>query len=873
MDLEQTKPNQVKQKIALTSTIALLSASVGVSHQVKADDRASGETKASNTHDDSLPKPETIQEAKATIDAVEKTLSQQKAELTELATALTKTTAEINHLKEQQDNEQKALTSAQEIYTNTLASSEETLLAQGAEHQRELTATETELHNAQVDQHSKETALSEQKASISAETTRAQDLVEQVKTSEQNIAKLNAMISNPDAITKAAQTANDNTKALSSELEKAKADLENQKAKVKKQLTEELAAQKAALAEKEAELSRLKSSAPSTQDSIVGNNTMKAPQGYPLEELKKLEASGYIGSASYNNYYKEHADQIIAKASPGNQLNQYQDIPADRNRFVDPDNLTPEVQNELAQFAAHMINSVRRQLGLPPVTVTAGSQEFARLLSTSYKKTHGNTRPSFVYGQPGVSGHYGVGPHDKTIIEDSAGASGLIRNDDNMYENIGAFNDVHTVNGIKRGIYDSIKYMLFTDHLHGNTYGHAINFLRVDKRNPNAPVYLGFSTSNVGSLNEHFVMFPESNIANHQRFNKTPIKAVGSTKDYAQRVGTVSDTIAAIKGKVSSLENRLSAIHQEADIMAAQAKVSQLQGKLASTLKQSDSLNLQVRQLNDTKGSLRTELLAAKAKQAQLEATRDQSLAKLASLKAALHQTEALAEQAAARVTALVAKKAHLQYLRDFKLNPNRLQVIRERIDNTKQDLAKTTSSLLNAQEALAALQAKQSSLEATIATTEHQLTLLKTLANEKEYRHLDEDIATVPDLQVAPPLTGVKPLSYSKIDTTPLVQEMVKETKQLLEASARLAAENTSLVAEALVGQTSEMVASNAIVSKITSSITQPSSKTSYGSGSSTTSNLISDVDESTQRALKAGVVMLAAVGLTGFRFRKESR
>ena len=57
--------------------------------------------------------------------------------------------------------------------------------------------------------------------------------MEQVKTSEQNIAKLNAMISNPDAITKAAQTANDNTKALSSELEKAKADLENQKAKVK----------------------------------------------------------------------------------------------------------------------------------------------------------------------------------------------------------------------------------------------------------------------------------------------------------------------------------------------------------------------------------------------------------------------------------------------------------------------------------------------------------------------------------------------------------------------------------------------------------------------------------------------------------------
>ncbi|WP_251006277.1 SEC10/PgrA surface exclusion domain-containing protein [Streptococcus equi] len=87
-----------------------------------------------------------------------------------------------------------------------------------------------------------------------------------------------------------------------------------------------------------------------------------------------------------------------------------------------------------------------------------------------------------------------------------------------MYENLGAFNEVHTVNGIKRGIYDSIKYMLFTDHLHGNTYGHAVNFLRVDKTDPNAPVYLGFSTSNVESLNEHFVIFPESDICGRYSF-------------------------------------------------------------------------------------------------------------------------------------------------------------------------------------------------------------------------------------------------------------------------------------------------------------------------------------------------------------------
>ncbi|XCY66366.1 hypothetical protein ABG807_01475 [Streptococcus iniae] len=45
----------------------------------------------------------------------------------------------------------------------------------------------------------------------------------------------------------------------------------------------------------------------------------------------------------------------------------------------------------------------------------------------------------------------------------------MIPNDDNMYENLGFFDDVHTVNGIKRSIYNSVRYMLFTDYLHGNT--------------------------------------------------------------------------------------------------------------------------------------------------------------------------------------------------------------------------------------------------------------------------------------------------------------------------------------------------------------------------------------------------------------------
>ena len=146
MDLEQPKQNQVKQKIALTSTIALLSASVGVSHQVKADDRTSEGTQSSNTSEDSLPKPETFEEALATVETVETNLSQQKEELAALEATISETRTEATQLEAQQAEQEAALTATQTVYTETLASSEETLIAQSKEHQDQLIATLSLIH-------------------------------------------------------------------------------------------------------------------------------------------------------------------------------------------------------------------------------------------------------------------------------------------------------------------------------------------------------------------------------------------------------------------------------------------------------------------------------------------------------------------------------------------------------------------------------------------------------------------------------------------------------------------------------------------------------------------------------------------------------
>ncbi|HEL1156204.1 TPA: SEC10/PgrA surface exclusion domain-containing protein [Streptococcus equi subsp. zooepidemicus] len=832
MEQENSRTKHVKNTIALTSTIALLGTSVGVSHQVKADDTSSGNTNTSNANEGNLAKPETLEEAVLAVKTTEETLSEQKQQLAETNTNIAETEGEIANLEATKKEQTAELAKAEELLETYSSMSEEDLAKSIEKHETELETINTELTQATADSQAQAEAVAKQQETIAAEATKADQLATQLAAVEQKVSDLNTMISQPEAIVSEAQAAKEEVKHISDDLAKATADLATVKETVSQQLASDLAANKAALAAKETELQKLQDGTATAQLNVAGSNKLVLPKDYPIEEIKKLAASGYIGTAAYNQYYQAVKDTMIAKAEPGAAMNQYVDIPEDLNRVVDPDNLSQEVQNELAQFAAQMINDVRKQLGLVPVTVTVGSQEFARLLTKSYKETHQNTRPSFVYGQAGTAGHYGVGPHDKTIIESSASTVGLRPNDDNMYENLGAFNEVHTVNGIKRGIYDSIKYMLFTDHRDGNTYGHAVNFLRVDKTDPNAPVYLGFSTSNVGSLNEHFVIFPESDIVDTARFSKTEIPKSGQVIDRSASIQALTNDIASIKGKIASLESRLADPSSEAEVTAAQAKISQLQHQLEAAQAKSNKLDQQVEQLANTKDSLRTQLLAAKEEQAQLKADLDKALALLASSKATLHKLEAAMEEAKARVAGLASQKAQLEDLLAFEKNPNRIELAQEKVAAAKKALADTEDKLLAAQASLSDLQAQRARLQLSIATIEQQLVLLKNLVQEKQRLRLEAE----------------------RLNS-------ISETRQLLNQLAPQAAK---------AGVGSELVATGLLVSKVASAIAKQSPTShSYGAGAASHAA----VDDNTQRAVQAGMVMLAAAGLATVKLKKGSK
>ncbi|NGL83642.1 SEC10/PgrA surface exclusion domain-containing protein [Streptococcus equi] len=831
MEQENSRTKHVKSTIALTSTIALLGTSVGVSHQVKADDTSSGNTNTSNA-EGNLAKPETLEEAVLAVKTTEEALSEQKQQLVETNINIAETEGEIANLEATKKEQTAELAKAEELLETYSSMSEEDLAKSIEKHETELETINTELEKATADSQAQAEAVAKQQETIAAEATKADQLATQLAAAEQKVSDLNTMISQPEAIVSEAQAAKKEVKRISDDLVKATADLATVKETVSQQLASDLAANKAALAAKETELQKLQDGTATAQLNVAGSNKLVLPEGYPIEEIKKLAASGYIGTAAYNDYYNKVASTMIAKAEPGAAMNQYVDIPEDLNRVVDPDNLSQEVQNELAQFAAQMINDVRKQLGLVPVTVTVGSQEFARLLTKSYKATHQNTRPSFVYGQVDASGHRGVGPHDQTIIEESAVKVGLRQKDDNMYENLGAFNEVHTVNGIKRGIYDSIKYMLFTDHLHGNTYGHAVNFLRVDKTNPNAPVYLGFSTSNVGSLNEHFVIFPASDIVDATRFSTTEIPKSGQVIDLSARIQALTNDIASIKGKIASLESRLADPSSEAEVTAAQAKISHLQSQLDAAQVKSNKLDQQVEQLANTKDSLRTQLLAAKEEQVQLKADLDKALALLASSKATLHKLEAAMEEAKARVAGLASQKAQLEDLLAFEKNPNRIELAQEKVAAAKKALADTEDKLLAAQAILSDLQAQRARLQLSIATIEQQLVLLKNLVQEKQRLRLEAE----------------------RLNS-------MSETRQLLNQLAPQAAK---------AGVGSELVATGLLVSKVASAIAKQSPTShSYGAGAASHAA----VDDNTQRAVQAGMVMLAAAGLATVKLKKGSK
>ncbi|MGT2934160.1 SEC10/PgrA surface exclusion domain-containing protein [Streptococcus catagoni] len=911
MELENNKSNHVKTTIALTSTLALLGAGVGTSQQVKADEVTSNDSRAKVTSDESVKMPSTAEGANAALAASQHILETQKAELQTVTGNIDKTKEVITATEAQAEKDEAAVANAKKVLADVSAVSQKEFTDAVAKNKENLASTNAKLVQAQADQAAAQKALANQEAIVTAANNEAKKLAEQALAADKKLSGVKAVINQPDLVSSKAKEAKNNLKTTSVALVKAEGELAKARENSKVQLTKELTSHQTALKTKQAELAKLQSSS-KVAVNVVGQNVMKAPAGYPINEIKKLISSSYIGSPTYMSTFNSLRNVIIQKSQQGAMMNRYVDIAKDLNRFVNPDKLTPEVQHELAVFASEMINSVRRQFGLSSVIVTEGSQEFARILTTAYKSTHGNSRPFFNYGQPGVAGHYGIGPHDKTIIENSAKKVGLIPNDDNMYEDLGFFNDVHTVNGIKRSIFNSLRYMFFTDYEDGNILGHTVNLLRSDKRNPKASIYLGFSTSTVGGLNTHFVLFPETNIANHSRFSKKLVSAPTSAANNSTQINSLKNSISTINTKISSLKTRLAHLSSESGVVSAQNKVKSLQGQVQHAMNESAKYEAQLKKLSLSKPKLQKELSEAQAQADVIKAKLDASLAHLSSSKVTLRNLQKKLTVSTSKVSTLVNKKKELEKLINLKLDPNGKRMAEAKLKTTKHNLATVNAKLNEHRATLIKLMDKKADLVASMKVTNQQITLLKNSVkafaaaskksapsekpmpralrvSDREPAGLIAPAANHSNLEsthFASPATSVKsevknPMALTTIEPKSLkaakapkelASKLEAKTNEVLLNSANLITGTSTALAKQLATVAPQVMTGQGVLSKVVSEVSKSNGSTQYGAGSTTAGNISTVHDESTKRAVRAGVVMLAAVGLTGYKLKKDS-
>lgn len=863
MEFETNKSKQLKNTIALTSTLALLGASIGMQQQVKAEENTENSTPNTGTSDPSSPKA-TAEETKKSLDAKEAKLEKQSSELDSVNTDIKTTNEQIAGLEAERQAKEEELAKAKQTLETVSNASETEFNALVDKHKEEISKTENQIQVAQATETQISKQVNAQTSEVTAATNEAKRLVERAAVAKKQVTDLNNLVNKPKTIATEAENATKAVQTATADLAKAQKNLTSVTSTTKNQLSNELASNQKSLESKKAELAKVQSTTGNTTVNILGANKMVAPAGFPINEIKKLVSSGYIGSQSYVNAYNSMQSTLVAKASPGASMNHYVDIAKDLNRFVNPDKLTPEVQNELALFAAAMINSVRQQLGLPPVVVSEGAQAFVRALTTSYKATHGTKVPSFTYGQPGVAGHYGVGPHDKTLIERAATSVGLIPNDDNMYEDIGFFNDVHTVNGIKRSIYNTIKYMLFTDHLHGNTFGHTVNLLRVDKSNPNAPVHLGVSTETVAGLGTHFVVFPATNIRNASLFNQKLVSGSSLVAVDTAKVSTLKTSIANITNKINSLKGRLAQISSEAPVKAAQNQVNLKKAQLTAAKALSASLSEQLTKLNQSKDELTKQLKAAQGNQVDIKAKLDKALSALSNKKVDLHRLETKQKALKAQVTSLVAKKVELKKVLELNLAPNRKELAKQRLNAAQNGLKQITASLAEKNKQLVDLISLKDKLEAEINMTSRHVFVLKD--------HLKKQLADEAMIMTK----EFKSDSNRALAPVALLADAASKTaSDFVAKTAQTIVSNAATVAKEAIAIVPDVVGNQNIVGKVAESVTKnnKSSQKEYVAGSTTAGNSASSSDESTKRAIRAGVVMLAAVGVTGYKLRKGSK
>lgn len=298
----------------------------------------------------------------------------------------------------------------------------------------------------------------------------------------------------------------------------------------------------------------------------------------PYSEKNTIKVSPEYVKAlkDYYNYKKSDSEQeqALSTLKAESKKLRYQEDnfvsnSVDQVGVYDVNNLPKEVKVELNYFALSMLNQVRKQAGLPQLTLSNSSIDFADKLST---KVLGANRSAFdwhyVKGINDVAREYGLPTSSKADEEKEMGSQ--------FYENsfsssVGT--SEMTKAEMKKWIYYSIVEFLYN----GYEFAHAQSIVGVNYGKPSKNEYLGVSVRSLkDGFSVSYITVSDEDIAKATKSNFSTSSPANTTESNRKALLTQKEKeLKSVKTKYNSLNTAYSEyekLDKQIDILKEQER-------------------------------------------------------------------------------------------------------------------------------------------------------------------------------------------------------------------------------------------------------------------------------------------------------------
>ena len=298
----------------------------------------------------------------------------------------------------------------------------------------------------------------------------------------------------------------------------------------------------------------------------------------PYSEKNTIKVSPEYVKAlkDYYNYKKSDSEQeqALSTLKAESKKLRYQEDnfvsnSVDQVGVYDVNNLPKEVKVELNYFALSMLNQVRKQAGLPQLTLSNSSIDFADKLSTKVREANRSAFDwHYVKGINDVAREYGLPTARKADEEKEMGSQ--------FYENsfsssVGT--SEMTKAEMKKWIYYSIVEFLYN----GYEFAHAQSIVGVNYGKPSKNEYLGVSVRSLkDGFSVSYITVSDEDIAKATKSNFSTSSPANTTESNRKALLTQKEKeLKSVKTKYNSLNTAYSEyekLDKQIDILKEQER-------------------------------------------------------------------------------------------------------------------------------------------------------------------------------------------------------------------------------------------------------------------------------------------------------------